>query len=257
MEEAWELAVVSRASDLHDLLSGLKNYGMKVSGNNSVSVVRDYAKSTGIGNTFSDFVELYLRLIDAAIDEALSTPNLQIERRENLVLKLSRARNFTDYASSGKSWNDSLGNFVTDDFLDILDLVNDAVSSANSDERFDKNKSEMYYTEIQKIYDSILESDLAISIKAPILSNLWRLLEIFELLEKIGPLDADLRMKAILGDLIINGEEIQNSSEEAKRALTPLLAFVKRHYPSFKWTVDHLMTAANVGLLAVQTGVAQ
>lgn len=261
MEEAWELAALaevslfsmSNARTLYNLSSELKVYGETYTGRAAITVLKEFSLQLGYSGTVSDFVSLYCKLIDAVADEILASPNL-IKRSDIILSKLSKPRRLVEVAITQSTWGPVHNDFFTSDYLDILELIADTVEASGKVETFDPEKYETYKAELQELHDEILSSDLELSVKAPILGQLKKLIKVFENYSIFGATDADLRIKSILGDIIINGETISNSSPEAKAAVLSLLNYVRKHYPGFKWTVDHLMTAANVGLLAVQSG---
>lgn len=253
MEEAWELAAVSRAKDLRDFLVYFQALGEKNPGSLSSNIAVLFAKELNIANTLSGFVSVYCRMVDAAVDEVLGYEKFDPARRDRMVIKIQKSRGLIT-TLGGQSWRESAGRFITNDFLDILELVDDAMSASGKTDVFDKKQASEYFNDLNEIYSGILESNLPLSIKAPVLGHLKRLIDIFKTLNATGSLDAELRIKAILGDIIMNGEDISKASQDSKDALQPLLEFIQKYYPKFKWTVDLVTTGANVTLLGIQSG---
>ena len=216
-------------------------------------VLGNIVKNIGFSSV-TEFISTYYSMVDSCIDEISCWHGFAPERRDRLVGKVQKARSFL-YFSMNNDWKTLRSKLLTDGLLDILELVDDAIVATGSISTFDEDKMHEYASQLQEISDGIVRSELPEEVKAPILGHLLRLIRIFETFDVSGLMDAELRIKAILGDIVINSEAVNSSSEEARASLIPLMAFIQKHYPGFKWTVDHLITVSNAGLLAVQSGV--
>ena len=244
---------MSRAKDLHDLLQSMKDFQAGGNDIKAMNALYNFSRLIGLGNRVGEFVGIYYKMVDAAIDEVMEWKGFSVERRNKLVEKIQKSRDLIVYASAG-SWKEFKDQFATAGYLDILELIDDALVSGGKVDNFIADKKDEYLAELEIIYAGISESDLHVKIKMPVLGHLDSLIQIFRRIDVTGAMNADSHLKNILAELVIHGDEIASSSEAAQKSLYPLMDFLKKYYPDIKWSADLLMTAANAGLLAVQSG---
>lgn len=216
-------------------------------------VISSFSKKNNLGASGTLFVTNYLKLIDRAVDEVNS---IKIEggKKQKMKSKIAQARKLVPLIYQESSWAGVVEKFEFSTLPDFFEFMDDTLSSAGVMEVFDKKKSDEYSQKIQIILNSIEKTDLDLTIKNAVSEQLKALLKIFKTLEYLGPQEAELHLKSILGEMHIYAEELTNSSEDAKAALSPLMEFIGDHYPKFKWSLDAGLTVANGAFLAIQTG---
>lgn len=244
---------MSRCGELVEFTRLLKDYGAETTEIQAFVVFSRFSKAFGLGNSSADFISVYMKMIDAAIDEVSAIGELSDDRKNRLKSRLNRGRKLISEANFS-SWKQLKDKFFDTEYLEMLELVDDAVSSVVPDNIFDDEKIEELVEELLEIEKQILASNITVSVKFSILANLRSLIEILSNSSVWGFRDADMRMKSVVGDIVIHGDEIAKSNDASQESIMNLLKLVQKRYPGFKWSVDHLMTVTNAGLLAIQSG---
>jgi len=166
---------------------------------------------------------ILIKFSELEVDQCIE---LDDEEKEVCFESLSRVSQFLSACTSNMNWINVKNKHLTTEMIMSLKLAASAIKASGIKNVIEKDFAIKCANDLVDIRNNIIQSTIPEPLKSHLISNLTRLIHIFDTIDAYGAQDAQDKMKVLIADVFLSATSIPKSEQPKLKPLLSKLGLI-------------------------------